>query len=228
MEDIRQKRVKPIIPLAEIFTDDPVRMIRAVKYAAMADFALPLNLKWKIKQQSALISSVSPSRLTEEIFKIIHSSRAADIVDALDKMGLYSYLQPHAAKLMRENPNFRQRYLKSLAALNQPGFENRPGQAIGALFNDYLEDIADWEQEITENYRVIFKAARSFVLPMNPPRFEMDHAVRMFFTAHGVTVKKSHFTEKPKNPGDGSKKRRPGSSRKGAKNTEKNEELSTP
>ena len=200
MRDIRKKRVKPIIPLATIFKDDPVRMIRAVKYGVAAGFTLPLALGWKIKKQSSLLGSVSSSRLTEEIFKVIHSSRAARIVEALDHMGLYQYLQPNAAKLMGENPGFRERYLRSMAALNQEGFKDLPGEVLGALVNDYLEDIADWERGAAENYKAIFAEARSFVLPMNPPRFELDHAVRLFFAAHGVTIKKSHFMERPKPP----------------------------
>jgi poly(A) polymerase len=200
MRDIRKKRVKPIIPLATIFKDDPVRMIRAVKYGVASGFSLPLPLNWKIKKQSPLLASVSSSRLTEEIFKIIHASRPARIVEALDHMGLYQYLQPNAARLMRENPVFRERYLRSMAALNQEGFKDLPGEALGALVNDYLEDITDWERGVAENYKTVFAAARSFVLPMNPPRFELDHAVRLFFAAHGVTIKKSHFLERPKPP----------------------------
>ncbi|MDR2478446.1 MAG: polynucleotide adenylyltransferase PcnB [Treponema sp.] len=198
MKDIQARRVKPIIPLTTIFSDDPVRMIRAVKYGAAVNFTLPVSLKWKIKKQSPLLASISPSRLTEEIFKIIHSSQAARIVEALDEMGLYQYLQPGAAKLMRENPGFRSRYLRSMAALNQEGFRNISGEALGALINDYLEDITCWECGIAENYKITFAAARSFVLPMNPPRFELDHSVRRFFAAHGVTVKKSHLMERPK------------------------------
>jgi len=170
-------------------------MIRAVKYSAATGFSLPLPLKWKIKKQSPLLASVSPSRLTEEIFKIIHSSQAAPIVEALDGMGLYAYLQPQAAQLMKVNPRFRSRYLKSMAALNQPDFKNLPGETLGALINDYLEDIADWEQGVAENYKMCYTAARGFVLPMNPPRFELGYAVRRFFAAHGVTIKKSHISD---------------------------------
>jgi len=195
MKDIRAKQVKPIIPLATIFKDDPVRMIRAVKYSVATGFTLPLSLKRKIKSQSPLLASISPSRLTEEIFKIIHSSQAAPIVEALHDMGLYAYLQPHAAELMKTNPLFRRRYLKSMAALNQPDSQNIPGAALGALINDYLEDVADWERSIAENYRECYSAARRFVLPMNPPRFELGYAVRRFFAAHGIIVKKSHIAE---------------------------------
>jgi poly(A) polymerase len=193
MKDIRSKRVRPIISLATIFKDDPVRMIRAVKYSAATGFSLPLSLKWKIKKQSPLLASISPSRLTEEIFKIIYSSQAAAIVEALDNMGLYVWLQPKAAGLMKGNPSFRSRYLKSMAALGQKSLKDLPGEALGALVYDYLEDIADWEKGLMENYRECYSAARKFVLPMNPPRFELDYAVRHFFAAHGLTIKKAHL-----------------------------------
>jgi poly(A) polymerase len=111
-------------------------------------------------------------------------------------MGLYAYIQPQAAKLMRQTPSFRRRYLHSLAALSKPGFRNLPGEALGTLINDYMEDIADWERGIIENYKVCYGAERNFVLPMNPPRYEIDYAVRRFFAAHGKTIKKSHITKK--------------------------------
>jgi poly(A) polymerase len=209
MKDIRERLVRPIIPLSTIFTDDPVRMIRAVKYGAATGFTLPLSLKWKIRRQSRLLLNIPHSRLTEEIFKIIHSAQAAVIVEALDAMGLYQYLQPGAARLMRENPVFRSRYLRSMSALNQSGFRNLPGEALGALINDYLEDIADWELDIAENYKETFAAARSFVLPMNPPRFELDFAVRRFFAAHGHIIKKSHIIDRPKSRPPVNKNSRP-------------------
>ena len=191
MKDIKGKRVKPIIPLATIFKDDPVRMIRAVKYGITTGFTLPMPLKWKIRSQSALLASVSPSRLTEEMFKILHASQVARIVDALDNLGLYRYLQPNAAKLMKDRSQFRARYLRSMAFLNGESFKGLPGETIGALINDYLEDITDWEHGVAENYKTSYASARSFVLPMNPPRFELGYAVRRFFAAHGITIKKS-------------------------------------
>jgi len=190
MDDIKKRQVKPVIPISEIFTDDPVRMIRAVKYAAATGFSLPLNLQLKIKKQSNLLTSISPSRLTEEISKIIRSGRADAVVDLLDKMGLYCYLQPQAAKLMRQNSTFRKNYLRTLSALK--GIENYRGQALGALFQDYLESVQKWEPGVIENYREIFNIVRSFVLPMNPPRFELEYAVRKFLAIHGITIKRVH------------------------------------
>jgi len=204
MNDIKKRLVKPIISLAKIFSDDPVRMIRAAKYAALSDFSLPMNLKWKIKQQSNLLKSISPSRLTEEIFKIINSNNAAAIVDLLDNLGLYSYIQPQAARLMRKSSQFRKKYLDSMAALS--GSAARYGQILGALFYDYLETVSDWKPGVIENYKEIFNAARSFVLPMNPPRFEMEHAVRKFLASHSITIKRPHFERSKLSHKDGRNK----------------------
>jgi poly(A) polymerase len=198
MKDIKEKRIRPIIPLKVIFQDDPVRMIRAVKYAASSGFALPLFLRWKIRRQSALLAPVSPSRLTEEIMKIINAPAASEIVENLENRGLYVYLQPNASRLMRD-AGFRARYLKSFAALKEkPGEAEVPGWNVAALIRDYLEDYLDWDAGVHENYRNAFIAARKFVLPMNPPRVELDRAVRLLFSEHGITLKKARLFERGK------------------------------
>ncbi|MDR0474191.1 MAG: polynucleotide adenylyltransferase PcnB [Treponema sp.] len=204
IKDIAAGRIRPIIPLSRIFTDDPVRMIRAVKYGACTGFAMQFSLKLKIRRNCSLLESVSHSRLTEELFKIIHSVHAAAIVDNLDAVGLFQYLQPEAASLFKIKPGFRECYLKSLDAVNQADFKNLPGEALSALIRDYLEDEADWDGEDkteipktpSERYREAYILARKFVLPMNPPRVELDHAVRLLFAKHGITIKKSMFNER--------------------------------
>jgi poly(A) polymerase len=205
MKDIRKKLIRPIIPPSVIFKDDPVRMIRAVKYATTTGFKLPLTLGWKIKAQAPLLAPISPSRLTEEILKIIHSPYAAKIVENLESYGLYEYLQPNAVKLLKGNPSmFRSRYFKSLEELHHAADpahregEAQPGEALAALIRDYLEDFVDWDAGAAENHKAAFAGARQFVLPMNPPRMELDAAVRLIFAEHDITVKKLRFMERGK------------------------------
>jgi poly(A) polymerase len=200
VKDIRDRLIRPIIPLSYIFRDDPVRMIRAMKYAAATGFKLPLALRLKIKKQAALLEPVSPSRLTEEIFKIIHSPSAGQIIEGLESFGLYRYIQPNASRLMKESEDFRARYLKGLGELNrEDGDAAKPGETLAALIRDYLEDFVDWNAEgITENYKNAFMGARQFVLPMNPPRTELDQAVRLIFAEHGQNVKRIRLFERGK------------------------------
>ena len=192
MRDIKKRQIRPIIGLKHIFTDDPVRMIRAVKYAAVADFRMPFFLRRQIKKESPLLTAVSPSRLTEEIFKIIHSPRALEIVIGLDALNIYRYLQPQAAELFKSKAGFKTRYLKSIGALSDG---HSPAQALSALVRDYLEDNAVWDISL---YKETFAMARQFVLPMNPPRVDLDGAVRLLFFEHGVNIKKIRTGERVK------------------------------
>jgi poly(A) polymerase len=190
MKDIKKRQIRPIIGLKHIFTDDPVRMIRAVKYAAVADFRVPFSVSRRIKKQSPLLAAVSPSRLTEEIFKIIHSPRALEIVIGLDAVNIYRYLQPRAAELFRGKVGFKTRYLKTISALNN---DQSHAEALSALIRDFLEDNAVWDISL---YKETFAMARQFLLPMNPPRRDLDLALRLLFSGHGVSIKKVRTGER--------------------------------
>ena len=205
MKDIRKRLIRPIIALPSIFTDDPVRMIRAVKYAAVSGFKIPFTVKWRIRKHSGLLAGVSPSRLTEEIFKIINSPHAQEIVKGLDAMKIYAYLQPRAAEQFKITRGFKARYFESMGKLyyeNQSNLKGGkpalPGVALSALVRDYIEDTTDWRVKKgseTEHYKNVFNLARNFVLPMNPPRVELEKALKLIFAEHGLSVKKVRTSE---------------------------------
>jgi poly(A) polymerase len=198
VKDIWQKKIRPIIPLESIFIEDPVRMIRAVKYACTTGFPLPLKLKWKIKQSAALLAGVSPSRLTEETSKIIHSSCAAQIIDKLEALGLFEYLQPQTSSRFKTDRAYKERYLAGFntAASGEAhgvvafATKERPASLLfAAMVRDYLESEIDFAAFQQENYKDAFMLARRFVLPMNPPWVELDGGVKTVFAEHGIVIK---------------------------------------
>jgi poly(A) polymerase len=189
VEDIRKRIIHPIIPLDVIFTDDPVRMVRAVKYAAMTGFEIPFKLHNRIKDDAHLLEAIPPSRLTEEIVKILNSSCPADIVKALDSYGLYRYLQPNAARMMDEELDFKERYMKSLMTLTQKPDADLP--ALWALIADYVEANTNWTEPMPELFRKTFFSTRKFIMPMSPQRMELGKALRKIFAEHGIVVKKT-------------------------------------
>ncbi|MDR1747733.1 MAG: polynucleotide adenylyltransferase PcnB, partial [Spirochaetaceae bacterium] len=97
VKDIRSHKIKPVIPLNTIFRDDPVRIVRAIKYSAITGFPLGFSLRRAIVKSSVLLGPVSPSRLTEEIIKILNSGKAFDIVSLAIKLNVYMELQPAAS-----------------------------------------------------------------------------------------------------------------------------------
>ncbi|MDR0908144.1 MAG: polynucleotide adenylyltransferase PcnB [Spirochaetaceae bacterium] len=190
MKDMKEKFIKPIIPLKVIFTDDPVRMVRCLKYAATSGFAIPSALKARIKTDANLLANVSPSRRTEEMMKIIKNPAAPEIVQLIFQYGLYGYLQNDAARLMQRSSAFYEAYLASLG-------QCASGKVcmLEPLISDYLieenrKGAFPQSNSAEENWSKAFKLARAFILPMNPPRVELEKALTSIMHGMGISSKK--------------------------------------
>lgn len=198
VRDIRKGVIRPVIPLDRIFVEDPVRMLRAVKYSATTHCAMQWQLRHKIKKNASLLSPISPSRLTEEIFKIINSGHAFDIVSEALDVDIYMYLQPAATDLILSDREFEKNYLanlKRLDALNTVEREARLGKKLLYMVKDFILSLTDWQKEIAENsaagelYERTWNEVRHFVLPMNPPRVELEYAIRSALREIGVNIR---------------------------------------
>ena len=196
LNDIDKHILKPVIPLERIFVEDPVRMIRAVKYSVTTDAKISRSLRSKIRHSANLLSSISPSRLTEELLKIINSSHMAEIVSQMLDTDLYMYLQPSATSMIYNNKKFESDYLKSLQELDGLTFiekDARQGKKLYYLIKDYARSLTDWDKEIqnktsaSELFSRTWRECRNFILPMNPQRKELEYAVKEVLKDFGVT-----------------------------------------
>ena len=220
VKDIRAGKIVPVIPLRQIFCEDPVRMLRAVKYAASTGFKMSFFLKRKIASSAHLLATVSPSRLTEELVKILNSNYAAEIAELALQSGLYMYLQPAASVLIAEKKDFAAAYFKSLQELNEFN-KNKHDERLGAkivyIIRDFIDNLTDWDAEIksldapksthegisaAELYKFTWRECRSFVLPMNPQRTELEYAVRFCLKKLGVPVRSQKKPNKAKSKKD--------------------------
>ena len=198
MRDIKKHIIRPVIPLETIFIDDPVRMLRAIKYAAKTDSKMSFLLRHKIRHSASLLNQISPSRLTEELLKIINSSHAYQIVtEALDT-DLYMTLQPAATGIMYENKKFENSYMKNMQLLDEfvkKEPDARLGKKLVFLISDFIESLTDWKKETEDKfssgelYKKTWTECRNFILPMNPQRTELEYAVKEVLTNLGVPLK---------------------------------------
>lgn len=207
VQDIKNRIVRPVIPLNRIFEEDPVRMLRAVKYSATCKCKMGFFLKRKIRKSAHLLLPVSPSRLTEEMLKIINSGHAFDIVSACLNTDLYMYLQPAACSMMFDVDNFEESYMQHLKELDEFTAENknaRLGQKLTFLIKDFVATLTDWKKEVLyksatgELYSKTWNQVRNFVLPINPQRTELEYAIRATLKELGVSIKipKNAFSDK--------------------------------
>lgn len=195
VDDIRKGRLRPVIPCDRIFIEDPVRMLRAAKYSTGTGLSLPFLLKRQIRRESALLEPVSPSRLTEELMKVISSGKAAALVKAFRDLKLFRWIQPGADALIESSRSFEKAYNKSMsdldslrAAMESEELDMVP--LLACMLRDFIGTRVDWSTETGESFRELMREARSFILPMNPPRIAFEKAVRKVFIDNGVPSKR--------------------------------------
>ena len=197
MKDIKKHVLRPVISIDTIFVEDPVRMLRAIKYSATTHAKMSYQLRRKIRNSADLLSQVSASRLIEELLKILNSSFAYEIVREALETDLYIYLQPSATALIYEDKSFEKKYLESikqLGELNKEASDIRLGKKLQFIIQDFVGTLTDWNMEIqtktsaNELFAKTWKQCRNFVLPMNPVRKELEFAVKASLKALGVNV----------------------------------------
>lgn len=190
-KDIAAKRIEPVIPLKTIFKEDPVRMIRCIKYASTAGFRIPFKLRWALKRDSALLGDASPSRLTEEFIKILGSGSSAAILKGLVRYGLLRHILPEAARLLDSNPAYAAAFPAALAALDahakDPGRERSLSLLLAHYLRPFLESQPERFVDTPEAYREAVHEARLFLFPLNPPRVELEAAVIVVFKKRGIS-----------------------------------------
>ncbi len=130
MDDLHARIIRCIGDPNERFVEDPVRMIRALAFAARLDFELDPPVQRAIRRHRHEIHNAAPARLIEELYKILRSGYAAATFRALSETGLLMALAP---EVERRKSGALWRSLESLDHYRKP-FDNAPG----ALTNPIL------------------------------------------------------------------------------------------
>lgn len=74
VKDIEAKLIKTPLDPVETFNDDPLRILRAFRFASQLDFQLDESLIKAATELASRLEIISQERITEEFFKILASS----------------------------------------------------------------------------------------------------------------------------------------------------------
>jgi poly(A) polymerase len=177
VKDIRARRLVPVIPLDRIFAEDPVRMIRAIKYSVGGDLRMDRRLRRLIKRSSDLLADISPSRITEEVFKILLSGRSRRIIEECDEFGLLPHMIPSLAQLISSDNTYRAAVLKRLDALDREvteGNETRRARGIAYLAADYLFTKSESGRAKRVSFNEAFADIKRFIHPLVPANRDVE------------------------------------------------------
>ena len=99
LEDLRNKVIKtPLVPDIT-YSDDPLRMMRAIRLANQLDFKIDENSITSISKNAARIKIISGERIVEELNKILETEKPSIGFLLLYKTGLLDLILPELSAL---------------------------------------------------------------------------------------------------------------------------------
>jgi poly(A) polymerase len=103
VKDIEQRVLRIIGDPNVRYQEDPVRMLRAIRFSAKLQFEIAAETAAPLKTFCSLISHVSSSRLFDEMVKLYQCGEAASAQSLLVQYGFFALLFPMAAELSAEH-----------------------------------------------------------------------------------------------------------------------------
>lgn len=91
-EDIENKIIRCVGNIEDRINEDPLRMLRAVRFATTLGFTIEEELYRKLKENAHLIEQLSRERIKEELTKILVSKNALIGLHMLEDLGFLSYI----------------------------------------------------------------------------------------------------------------------------------------
>ena len=139
IEDIEKRIIRTIGDPAVRFTEDPVRMLRAVRLSAQLGFAIERHSWQALQEMAGRISQAAPARLFDELLKLFLSGAAVQCYQLLRMSPLLASLLPEFTSYLEENNDVR--VVAALQWLDNrvaASLETTPQLVLAAIFGSYL------------------------------------------------------------------------------------------
>ena len=121
-EDIKRKRIVLIGDPEKRMREDPVRMLRAIRFAAKLDFEIDEPVIKAIDHHSHLLTNVPAARLFDEFLKLFQAGNAERTFDLLHDHGLFREMFPATDEELAKDAGFHALHASGAA-------EHRPPRA---------------------------------------------------------------------------------------------------
>jgi poly(A) polymerase len=118
MSDLKKQTIRLIGDPSIRYREDPVRLLRAVRFAAKLNFTIETKSAKPIFELGYLLEHVPSARLFDEFLKLFFKGHAFNSFTLLQHYKLFYYLFPQTAACLKEN------YFKTLAPFLEHALQN--------------------------------------------------------------------------------------------------------
>jgi len=135
--DIKKKTIRAVGSALERFQEDPLRMIRAVRFSLELRYTIDQSTLNAINLMKADIDKVSIERIRDEFLKILATEKPSVGFNLLRKTGLLTQIMPELLEGYRKRQNDYHKYTIYRHSMETIDFVERdPVLRLSALFHD--------------------------------------------------------------------------------------------
>jgi poly(A) polymerase len=179
MQDLRNGLIRTIGDPLVRFTEDPVRMVRAVRFAAILGFEIEEKTYMAILELKEKVALASPARMYEEVLKLFLLGEGEKTYQLLRKTGLFGVIFPRLNEWVdTEESGFPHVWIgKALEWVDiyvQGGRKVEPHVLFGLMFGQYIEEKSAYLMKSGSNAldamtkavaEVLFEQAQRVMIP---------------------------------------------------------------
>lgn len=124
VEDLENRQIRIIGDPSERYREDPVRMLRAARFAARLDFTIAADTAAPIRDLAVLLQDIPAARLFDEVLKLFMTGKGQTTFEVLTDYALVEPLFPSLARQMDRDDG----YARALAHLALASTDRRIAQ----------------------------------------------------------------------------------------------------
>lgn len=148
LKDLQQKIIRVIGDPDVRFTEDPVRILRALRFAATLGFDIEPAAKKAAREQAERLEGCSSSRLYEEILKLMHCGKAEQVFLLSCELQVFEHLFPEIGAWLKApdgegKTHWMQKTFKQIDRWRHAGIDINPALLFALFFGEYHEWVAE-------------------------------------------------------------------------------------
>ncbi len=124
--DIKVKKLEIIGDPEQRFREDPVRMLRAVRFSAKLGFSISKRCEKSIRRLGNLLEDISPVRLFDEAVKLFQSGHGVESFKELRRYNLFNILYSQTEQHLKGSPEFERFIEVAMKNSDRRVSQNRP------------------------------------------------------------------------------------------------------
>ena len=190
MADIKRRTLRSIGDPKVRFREDPIRMLRAIKFACRLDLIIEKNTLKALKEHRHDLDKAAMPRVLEEINRFCREGSAHQSFEMLFDTGLFDVIFPEVARFYRDSPDAKEVLLSMVAPMDpRQKHEIQPGEFFAALLLPLLIPGFGWKANgTTERSRGfnlrshVDNLLRPLALRMRVPRRDQEYCRQLLGT----------------------------------------------